>query len=155
MQAAFCIDVRSEVFRRALEDVAPDVQTMGFAGFFGLGTAHRRFGSVLPEARLPVLLAPSVFSCSGSPADSEREQDRRVAARTGRAWERFKRAAVSSFAFVEEAGVLSGGALLADSLRFRALPFPGDPKPRLDPSPDAAARLDAAEAILRGLGLTR
>ena len=40
VQAVFCIDVRSEVYRRALEAAsAQRVQTLGFAGFFAM--SHR------------------------------------------------------------------------------------------------------------------
>ncbi|MEL6736471.1 MAG: putative inorganic carbon transporter subunit DabA, partial [Pseudomonadota bacterium] len=62
LQAAFCIDVRSEVFRRALESLDPSIQTVGFAGFFGLTPAHRDFASDVVEARLPVLLNPALES---------------------------------------------------------------------------------------------
>ena len=60
LQAAFCIDVRSEIFRRALESLDPSIETIGFAGFFGLPIAHRACGSDIREARLPALLKPTL-----------------------------------------------------------------------------------------------
>lgn len=59
VQAVFCIDVRSEVFRRALESVSPAVQTRGFAGFFGLPVAYSPIGTALTRPQLPGLLAPA------------------------------------------------------------------------------------------------
>ena len=112
LQAAFCIDVRSEVFRRALEAVNPDIQTLGFAGFFGLTASHRRFASDVQELRLPVLLNPGVTTCSGGPDDARADQSARFKARAKRAWGRFKLAAVSSFAFVEATGPVYAGKLV-------------------------------------------
>ncbi len=77
LQAAFCIDVRSEVFRRALEAVNPNIQTLGFAGFFGLTASHRRFASDVQELRLPVLLNPGVMTCSGGPEDAATDRSAR------------------------------------------------------------------------------
>lgn len=155
LQAAFCIDVRSEVFRRALETFDPGIETLGFAGFFGLATAHRRFASDVEELRLPVLLNPGLKSRAGGPSQKEDDEAKRFAARAKRAWGRFKFAAVSSFAFVEAAGPLYIPELVRDALGISGGKTPHDPAPQLIPELDLAARIGAAESILRAMSLTQ
>jgi hypothetical protein len=154
LQAAFCIDVRSEIFRRALEAVNPSIQTLGFAGFFGLTASHKRFGSDVSELRLPVLLNPGVTSVSGGVGDAAADQSKRYSARSTRAWGRFKLAAVSSFAFVEATGPIYIAKLVRDALGLHPKPLPNDPAPRLEPALDLAARTGAAESVLRAMSLT-
>ena len=154
LQAAFCIDVRSEVFRRALEAVSPDIQTLGFAGFFGLTASHKRFGSDVVELRLPVLLNPGVSSVAGGPDDEAADQRQRLSARGKRAWGRFKLAAVSSFAFVEATGPVYVVKLLRDALGLHPTPLPNDPAPRFEPMLDLDERIGAAQAVLRAMSLT-
>lgn len=60
LQAAFCIDVRSEPMRRALEAQHPDIQTIGFAGFFGLPIAYQPATGNYHRPQLPCLLAPQI-----------------------------------------------------------------------------------------------
>lgn len=154
LQAAFCIDVRSEVFRRALESVDPGVRTLGFAGFFGLGASHKGFASDVAEHRLPVLLKPSVFSCSAVDHDQDADQQARFSARATRAWGRFKLAAVSSFAFVEAMGPVFAGKLLRDGLGFHKSKAPDAAKPRFAPSLDLDTRAVVAETVLKAMSLT-
>ena len=154
LQAAFCIDVRSEVFRRALESLNPAIQTLGFAGFFGLTASHRRFASDVSEHRLPVLLNPGLTTRSGGPDDADADRTVRSKLRAKRAWGRFKLAAVSSFAFVEATGPLYIGKLVIDALGLRTTPVPDDPAPRADPALDLGARTAAAETVLRAMSLT-
>jgi uncharacterized protein YbcC (UPF0753/DUF2309 family) len=155
LQAAFCLDVRSEVFRRALESLDPRIQTLGFAGFFGLPASHRRFASDVEELRLPVLLNPSLWSCSGGPELAAKDQSARFKARAKRAWGRFKLAAVSSFAFVEATGPIYIGKLLSDALWLHGASAPDDPMPRLNPALDLATRIQAAETVLTAMSLTK
>ena len=151
LQAAFCIDVRSEVFRRAFESLDPRIQTLGFAGFFGLTAAHRRYASDAVEHRLPVLLNAGLATRTGG----KDAAPSRHTARAIRAWGRFKLAAVSSFAFVEAAGPIYIGKLIKDALGLKARPVPRDPKPFADPAPDLATRIGMAGSILRAMSLTR
>ncbi len=60
VQAAFCIDVRSEPLRRAIESTWPAVQTIGFAGFFGLPMAYTPLATAARRPQLPGLLAPTL-----------------------------------------------------------------------------------------------
>jgi uncharacterized protein YbcC (UPF0753/DUF2309 family) len=152
LQAAFCIDVRSEVFRRALEGIEPRIATIGFAGFFGLPLAHHAHGSDILEARLPVLLNPAVHTTSAG--DPAKDQADRIAARSARAWGRFRQAAVSSFAFVEAMGPVYAVKLVKSALGFV-------PKAKAEPAPEviggmsAEAKADTGAAVLKAMSLTK
>ena len=56
-QGIFCIDVRSEGFRRHFEEVGGN-ETFGFAGFFGVPLSYQGFGSEQETDQCPVLLKP-------------------------------------------------------------------------------------------------
>lgn len=57
-QLVFCIDVRSESFRRHIEAQGP-YETFGFAGFFGIPINHQPFDCNLRADLCPVLLTPN------------------------------------------------------------------------------------------------
>jgi uncharacterized protein YbcC (UPF0753/DUF2309 family) len=154
LQAAFCIDVRSEVFRRALESLDPSIETLGFAGFFGLTAAHRAFASDVVEMRLPVLLTPGLKTAAGGDETAGAEQSARLSARAARAWGRFKLAAVSSFAFVEATGPVYAGKLLRDALGLQHAQAPDPHAPHVTDALSLEDKLAAARKILGAMSLT-
>ncbi len=179
VQAAFCIDVRSEIFRRALETAAPSVETIGFAGFFGFPIEYVAIGNKRGGAQCPVLLAPSVIVCEQVAGASEDEETeilglRLLRRRAGKAWKSFKLSAVSSFTYVETMGLGFAAKLVGDGFGItRPVPDPTRDGleafvaqrigPRIEPRIvagratgfDAQKRVAMAEAVLRAMSMTR
>ncbi len=124
VQAVFCIDVRSEIFRRALEATSPTCETIGFAGFFGMPIEYIPFGKHHGTAQCPVLLTPK-FRVRGSMQDAGPEaQDaawkrQRRGKRLTYSWNSFKSSAISCFSFVETSGLFYGAKLLWDAFGLR------------------------------------
>ena len=162
VQALFCIDVRSEVFRRALEHVSPAVHTRGFAGFFGLFIAYSPVGSALKRPQLPGLLAPT--QCVSEDAGTAGlgqvlAAQRRNALQWRQRWAEFRAAPASAFSFVESMGLLYGAKLLSASLpstqapaRWEDTGLPPQAAAALRPCmPQAAGDPAAAAAMAKGI----
>ncbi len=175
VQAAFCIDVRSEPLRRALEAASPGVRTLGFAGFFGVPAAYTPLATRARRPQLPGLLAPSVevadaitsagmtAAIGDAAAQVAAGQSRRTRFALAEQWQGAGRWPGAAFSYVEAAGLAYVGKLggwlrpgrharIRDDLaglapRYRALC-----RPRvvgLDPR----ARAALAAKVLRSMGL--
>jgi uncharacterized protein YbcC (UPF0753/DUF2309 family) len=178
LQAAFCIDVRSEIYRRALEAVRADAETVGFAGFFGFPIEYVPIGHVKGRAHCPVLLTPAFTVCESVVVASEEENAeilglRLLRRRVGKVWKAFKLSAVTSFVYVEATGLFYASKILSDSLALtRTVKDPNtdglDPGSirRLGPEImprivggrrtgfDPEQRVAMAEAVLRAMSMT-
>lgn len=116
LQAAFCIDVRSEVYRRALEKQDKNIQTIGFAGFFGLPIDYQPAGSALVRPQLPGLLKPTIrVQEINLPANASAIKRKNSFANIA-SWQRFSRSAPATFTYVEATGIFYAYKLLKASL---------------------------------------
>ncbi|MEQ8516457.1 MAG: DUF2309 domain-containing protein, partial [Chromatocurvus sp.] len=164
VQAAFCIDVRSEVFRRAFESGQDDVRTLGFAGFFGLPIDYTPVGTQSTQPQLPGLLAPVLHATDTAPPGLAARRQARL--RGKRIWRGFERSAVSAFSLVESLGLAYGIRLVGRSLGI----MPSEAPPirsglsrseahELSPCIEQGSislddRAELAEGALRGMGMT-
>jgi uncharacterized protein YbcC (UPF0753/DUF2309 family) len=161
VQAAFCIDVRSEVFRRALETAYPEAETIGFAGFFGFPIEYVPIGQSRGGAQCPVLLKPAFVVCEAVKGADETEEAevlgvRLLRRRAAKAWKSFKVSAVSSFSFVETAGLGYAAKLATDSAALtRPVPSPNVDGLDSDIARRVGPRLAAREVAGRTTGFTR
>lgn len=173
VQAVFCLDVRSEVFRRALEAQSKHIQTLSCAGFFGMPIEYAALAAESARPQLPGLLAPKYrVTDTGVPQSLEATRVARLHA--AHAWKSFKSSALSSFAFVDAMGLFFAGSLLGETFgrwprraehhdHERAGLSPAEEKAR---APRITARVDGtplsveercelAEGMLRTMSLAR
>ncbi len=173
-QMVFCIDVRSERFRRQLESVSSGVETFGFAGFFGMPIAFQGLGETCAVPQVPALLSPE-FVVEEGLRDADLQEHSEVAERRGfrrllrKHWKQFQASLVSCFGFVETAGLAYGWKLAARTLGLQSVAnsrFDGvhpENQDRLGPDLSKLEQngvsferqLDLAESALRGIGLTK
>jgi uncharacterized protein YbcC (UPF0753/DUF2309 family) len=119
-QAAFCIDVRSEPFRRHLEATGA-FETFGYAGFFGIPMNHRRYDADESFPLCPALLTPA-NELLELPRPEQQQALESYA--SGSRWKQFgehlfhdlKHNPVASFILVDVLGLFFSAALLGKTL---------------------------------------
>lgn len=170
VQAVFCIDVRSEVFRRALEAASPAVQTLGFAGFFGMPINYQPLGTAMVRPQLPGLLTPQLCvtdECDAPGLGQVLAARRKKNLLWRQQWQTFRSGAGSTFSFVESCGLLYGAKLFKAATGGEVSPapveqtgLPTDPPSALRPrlpdigGPSAEERTTLAANALGAMGLT-
>jgi len=124
-QLAFCIDVRSEVIRRHIEQQG-NYGTHGYAGFFGVPMQHEPYGSEVSVKSCPPIVDPK-HRVLDQVADHKHED-----AHTHEWWteldagrrglvKTLKHNVAAAFGFVEGSGGFFGGAMAARTLLPSAL----------------------------------
>jgi uncharacterized protein YbcC (UPF0753/DUF2309 family) len=120
LQAFFCIDVRSEPFRRALEAQDPAIQTYGFAGFFGLPIEYATTASAASRPQLPGLLKASIQAI---PVDGDGHMQSSInTAKDQVFWNQSGDVSPANLGFVEAKGLWKSFDLLKNSL-FPSVPM--------------------------------
>ena len=116
-QIVFCIDVRSEVYRRNLEAVNDRIETIGFAGFFGFALQYKPINHKNAKNQCPVLIASSVAVLE-TPLKKQlnhAEKQTQNKAKFQTSWAKFKKGSVSCYGFVSPLGIFYLPKLISDA----------------------------------------
>lgn len=114
-QALFCIDTRSERFRRHLESVG-DYQTFGIAGFFGVPVSFMELGKGSEVHLCPVLLTPKNLVMEMSVGDIQEALTLSV---MEKAVHELKESVLTPFVTVEAIGLLFGFDMIGKTIAPR------------------------------------
>ncbi|MDH4075108.1 MAG: Na-translocating system protein MpsB [Acidimicrobiia bacterium] len=160
-QIVFCIDVRSEGLRRRVE-ASGAVETIGFAGFFGVPMRVRKLGWDHHEPRCPVLVSPAIGASEQARHQAieltARAVTRQRAAAAGQAAHSgAKYGPGSPFALAEGAGWLLGPHAARRTFLPGPAAEPAIPPTRMTLDDDEVLldqRVFFAESVLRTMGLT-
>lgn len=129
VQAVFCIDVRSEVFRRNFEMVSDKVETLGFAGFFGFPISYVPLGHNKSNNQCPALVPASIKIkevVGNSHMHAKAVKQKSIHHHLRKYWKTFKQGAISCFSFVSPLGIAYLPKLFTDTFGLsRPVPRPG------------------------------
>ena len=119
-QLVFCIDTRSEVIRRHIEQ-AGDYETFGYAGFFGIPMNYQPYHSNLVKKACPPILSSAyevTETAEDADSDLSRQYDLWTEFRKGfnRLIETFTNNVPASFGYVEGTGAYYGLSMTARTL---------------------------------------
>ncbi len=180
-QAVFCIDDREESFRRHLEELAPEVETFGTAGFFSVPMYYRGAGDAHFVPLCPAVVRPRHWVVERAVEESGAGGRRRATARRflGMASHRIHTGSrsLTQGAFLATLGVLATAPLVARTLfprltarlrrslgrivlappvtRLQLERTAADPGPEGDAVGFSAGEMaEIAEKVLREIGLT-
>lgn len=84
MQALFCIDDRECSIRRHLEELNPDIETFGAAGFFGIEFLYKGINDIYPVAQCPAILNPDHLIIERDTSGREQPRPGKKAFRAGK-----------------------------------------------------------------------
>ena len=109
----------------SLEAQSDEIETIGFAGFFGMAIEYLKFGQPTGGAQCPVLLTPKIkvreaLRRNDGGAEGALLRQMNFRQTVNGAWNSFKTSAISCFSFVETAGLWFGVKLAQDSLALAA-----------------------------------
>lgn len=80
-QASFCLDDREESMRRHLEEMAPDVDTFGIAGFYGVAMYYRGASDAHFVPLCPIIIRPKHWVTEQVVKDLAETHERRAKVR--------------------------------------------------------------------------